>query len=522
VITIKLLPKYVRLISLSLIIAGCGLNPQNADIGLDETLPEAKVTVYQKAIDQLGLMSSIYTDAPLKIMTKDIMDNTGTSTGTSFEIPRDITEMVKSTLNSIGGNVLYIPYETEFMLNTANTGYSDYGDKILPKVILSGGITEFDRGLVTKGDGSDVDIAMGKEYGINFSDNEKSSLASVTLDFNLIDFKTFTGIPRIQAVNGIKVHKATREDSIGFTIKSVTFGARGEIKKVQGRHAAVRLLVQLSMLQIVGRYQKLPYWKLIPGAEPDDVVIDQVLADFYALTKPQQIAKTQELLYLHGYNVTPNGQLDGATQTALQDFAQKRNLSSNTIEQKLYLALYENVPVTASTRQRRKNLTTGVVQSVVAEAPVTIKESAQPSTQAQPDVKSVQQTSAVKPKGALNLSTDKPDYKIGDKLQIKFSVTEPMYVRMVVINSKGNIDTLFPNPYQSDNYCKPGKQYNIPSPKADFSLDIGGPTGTDKIRAIASNKPIPANALVFNKEGQFDDSKMAEYQVRAAVDYTIH
>lgn len=511
--------KSFRIIWLPLLIAGCGLNPQNADIGLEETLPEAKVTVYQEGINKLGLMTSIYSSAPLKIMTKDILDNTGTSVATNAEIPRDITEMVKSTLNGIGGNVLYIPYEPEFMQLTAGTGYSDYGDKILPQVVLSGGITEFDRGLVTKGDSLEMEIEVKSEYGFNFADQNKSSLSSVTLDFNLIDFKTFTGIPRIQAVNGIKLHKATKEDSIGFTIKSATFGAKGEVKKVQGRHAAVRMLVQLSMMQMIGRYQKLPYWRLVPGASRDDVVIDQVLADFYAMTQPEQIAKIQEFLYLHGYGVTPTGQLDGATQSALQNFASKQNLKSTTLDQNLYLALYENVPITPAARQLRKNLDSS---NFAALPKATLNIPLSPAPTPAPAVAAAASPSAiVADTGKLTLTTNKSEFKIGESLKINFTVSEPMYVRIVVINSQGEVSTIFPNVYQSDNYCKPGITYSVPSAGADFSLDIGEPVGTDKLRAVASKKPIPAEALYFTPDGQFDEAKMASYSVRASADYII-
>lgn len=124
--------------------------------------------------------------------------------------------------------------------------------------------------------------------------------------------------------------------------------------------------------------------------------------------------------------------------------------------------------------------------------------------------------------GALTLATGKPDYKIGETLKVNFSVAEPLYVRIVVINSKGDAVTLFPNPYQKNSYCKPGKNYSIPPKGARFTLDIGAPTGTDKIRAIASKKPIPADAMAFTQDGQFDDSKMAGYTIRAATDYVIH
>lgn len=510
--------KRVSVIACSLLLVSCGLNPQNADMDMNESLPETKITIYQKGVDRLGMMTQIYSNAPLKIMAKDILDNTGTSVATSAEVPRDMTEMVKSTLNAIGGNVLYIPYEPEFMTQTAGTGYSDYGDKLLPQVILSGGITEFDRALVTKGDSLEADITVKEEYGINFSDEEKSSLANLTLDFNLIDFKTFTGIPRIQAVNGIKLSKVAKQDSLGLTVKSATFGAKGEIKKVQGRHAAVRLLVQLSMIQIIGRYQKLPYWKLIPGALRDEVVTDQVLADFYSYSPEQQLAKFQELLYLHGFNVKPTGQMDSETQAGLQKVAQDQKLASSALDQNLYLALYENVPISAATRQRRKNLNVMTEGTDIAAVPSMTPATTAPKMVA-PDPKPAPVATS---NGRVMVGTDKSDYKVGDKLKINFSVTEPMYVRMVVINSKGDIDTLFPNAYQSDNFCKPGVKYSIPSARSEFTLDIGGPVGTDKIRAVASNKPIPADALFFTKEGQFDDSKMSAYKVRAATDYTIH
>ncbi len=506
-----------QLIAFSFVLFSCGLNPQNADIELNETLPEAKITVYQEAIDQLGLMSSIYSDNSLKIMSKDILDNTGTSVATSAEIPRDITEMVKSTLNGIGGNIRYIPYEPEFMTNTANTGYSDYGDKILPQVILSGGITEFDRGLVTDNDGLSLSAEIKSQYGIEFDDQTKSSLSSVTLDFNLIDFKTFTGIPRIQAVNGIKLHKGTRSDNLGFTIKSVTFGAKGEIKKVQGRHAGVRLLVQISMIQIIGRYQKLPYWRLIPGVVKDNVVIDQVLADFYALTESQKIAKFQELLYLHGFGVTPNGQLDGATQGALQSFSQKQGLNSTNMDQTLYLALYEHIPLNAATRQRRKNLS----MNAGSQVPTIQARQSQERIEVPPPRQEPVEAQAPKRDGSLKIATEKKQYAIGDTLKINFSVSDPMYVRIVVINSKGAISTLFPNAYQNDNFCKPGKNYSIPPSGAEFTLDISEPKGVDKIRAIGSSKPIPSDVMFFTKDGQFDDSKMSNYNIRSATDYVI-
>ena len=54
------------------------------------------------------------------------------------------------------------------------------------------------------------------------------------------------------------------------------------------------------------------------------------------------------------------------------------------------------------------------------------------------------------------------------------------------------------------------------------TLDIGGPSGIDKIRAVASSKPITAESLFFTEDGHFDESKMSLYPVRAVSDIVIH
>ena len=490
------------------LLAGCGLNPQSADVDLNTTLPEAKLTVYKNAIMKLGMMGTIYDVQPLHVMSKNIGDNTGTSVATSAEIPRDITEMVKSTLNGIGGNITFIPYDPSFLADSMNTGYSEFEAKLIPDVIVSGGITEFDRGLVTKGDSGEAEATLG-EFGFSFEDKNKASLAQVTLDFNLIDFKTLAALPRIQAINGIKLHKATKNDSFGFTVKSVTFGAQGTIKKIQGRHAGIRLLVELSMVQLIGRHQKIPYWNLLPGGQKDEVVIDQVLSDFYEMSEAEKLVTMQSYLYLYGYSIDLTGMLDQKTQSALQEFATKHGLSSPGVNQATYLTLFENIPIDHLTKQKRKQMPKETQAYAQAQ---TVLRSNSLATTPEIDIAG----------GNIKLWTDKGDYNIGDTMMVKFSVDKPMFVRVVVINSIGEVSTLFPNVYQSDSFCKPGEVYQIPPNQNDFTLDIGEPRGTDKIRAIASSTPIEADKLYFTNNGDFDNTKMTSYPVRSSSDIVIH
>ena len=491
------------------LISGCGLSPQDVDLDLNQTLPEVNSTVFSQAIADLGKANVIYGRGPLRVMSKPIRDNTGTSLPTQGEIPQDISEMVKSALNAIGGDILYVPFDPEFMISTAQTGYTKWGDKYLPNVVLVGGLTEFDRGLVTKEEGADISGSaedLGVPMGLDFSDIRKSSLARITLDFNLVDFKTFTGIPFMQAVNSIRVHKGVGKDELGFTVYGQTLGLRGNIKKIQGRHAAIRLLVQLSIIQIVGKYQKLPYWRLIPNSQPDQVVLDQIREDYYRLEPTERIVKIQEYLYLYGKPVQITGQLDEVTIQAIEAFKTEYGMTqADPVSEELYLALFENVPLDVVAKVRRQRVNAMLAQyrqqanTLASQGPA----SQPPVVQQTPKPAAPKKDAAQPTLGELKVWTDKEQAAIGDEIAVFFTVSKPMFVRIVTVNSAGQMATLFPNPHQNDNYVLPGKTYRIPPSNGPFKLTVSAPVGVDKIRAVASTKPVTAEDLPLTSDGEF-------------------
>lgn len=465
--------------ALALGLAAC-THPHNIDPPLKSLPPEAKVTSFSQAIMDLGLMTEIYGAQKLNLMVKEIADQTGSSLASQAEIPRDVTEMLKSTLNAVGGKVVYVPFDPDFIVNAANTGYSGFDQKVIPDIVMTGGITEFDRGLETRGRNTDLSIEGSiskQETGVEFSDQQKDALSAITLDFNMIDFKTLTGVPRMQASNTIKVHKVLEEDSIGFSINGNAIGFKGTVKKVQGRHAAVRLLVQLSMMQVVGKYLKLPYWRLLPGVEPDPVVINQVVSDFQDMDAQQRVVKFQEYLNLNGYQVSLTGQFDPATVAALTDFSSKHSQSTNQIDQETYLALYDSVPITHDALRKRR-LLDSVSQNKLAGG-----------------------NAVLSADGQLRIWTQSDRYRIGEKVKIFFEVSTPMYVRIMNISSSGEINELFPNEFQRDNLLRPGTNYQIPPENDPFTLDVTGPSGTDRIIAFASPRPIASTVRLLDDSG---------------------
>ncbi len=356
----------VMLISMTMF-ACASMDPRNVDVQLESTPPREKITSYTESLSNLGLMTKIYGTEKLLIQSNPIGDKTGSSKATGGEIPRDITEMMKSSLNSIGGNVVYIPYDPAFIQNQMVTGYSNFQEKIIPNVVLSGGITEFDRGLATKSENTDFSFGYefkdlsddfpSKDVDFRAGDAAKRGLARITLDFNLLDFRTMSGLSKMTAVNTMEVHKAVNEKDLAISILGPTFGLKGNIKKVQGRHAAVRLLVELSTIQIVGKYLVVPYWRVLgDDAEDDKTVTEMISAFYYSQDEAGRVSNVKTWLYLYGYDVPLLGGMDRVTQQALQQVDERYRPEGNRISVEIFSNVYTNIPITQEALGRRKML----------------------------------------------------------------------------------------------------------------------------------------------------------------------
>jgi len=357
---------YFIIIVLAAMQTSCaGLDPKQVDVELEETLPYMTITSYTEALHNLGLMSEIYSTPTLRVQCNTVGDNTGASVSTGAEIPRDITEMMKSALNSMGGKIVYIPYDPAFIQNQMLTGYSNFAYKVIPDVVLTGGITEFDRGLVTRGSNTDLNASgefkgLPKDMPSNYAElryggAEKSGLARITLDFNLLDFQTLTGIPKMNTTNSMEVRKALAERELGISLFGPSFGRRGSIKKVQGRHAAVRLLVEISMIQLVGKHLMLPYWRLLgPDAKPDRVVMNQIDQYYYSMTPTAVVACIQEWLYLYGFDTELTGQMDEATISALKTVYPEAKIQNGEVDLLTFRYVYLNIPISILAKKRRE------------------------------------------------------------------------------------------------------------------------------------------------------------------------
>ena len=121
--------------------------------------------------------------------------------------------------------------------------------------------------------------------------------------------------------------------------------------------------------------------------------------------------------------------------------------------------------------------------------------------------------------GLIHIETSKSDYQNGESFQLTFTLMQPMYVRVIDHDAKGEETLLRPNPRQPDKLLSAGKDQLFP-PKG-FNVPVKGPSGKCTVTIIASTKPFSKELKLLNNEGRVSDAVQNGSYSWAQVRYTL-
>ncbi len=77
-------------------------------------------------------------------------------------------------------------------------------------------------------------------------------------------------------------------------------------------------------------------------------------------------------------------------------------------------------------------------------------------------------------------------YYMGDVVQIFFQADRDCYAAIYSVDTRGEVNMLFPEDPYDDGRIEAGEVYSIPGRYADFDLVVSGPEGIEHIQAVAS------------------------------------
>ncbi len=299
---------------------------------------EKRTTVFEKSLGRLGLMLKGYGVPETPVQSKNIGNETAEKS-----VPTDLYVMISTTISKIGKPLIFIPYDVQYVVGETTTGGNI--QRIYPQMVIAGGITGFDQDMVEKEREMEAEGGWaGASGGGRVS--AAGGLSRVTIDLSMMDYKTQVYFPGVITSNSI----CLRKDKLGWGVFAYYMGNGAsfdyDLKHKQGVHAALRTVVEFSMIELLGKKFEVPYWKCIDGAEPDLPMAERLRDEFAYLPEDKQALKLKKILFLHGYDIQREiPVIQGFEEKIIRTEMANRRCSSMA---DLYIKLWSTVPIEKS------------------------------------------------------------------------------------------------------------------------------------------------------------------------------
>ena len=285
-------------------------------------------TDYTNTLEYLNNMISIFHNGkPMIVVVTAIQDRTASK----GKVPKDITDIVKTSFNKIGNSVT-----TLFNYNATKDKRKVY--------IINGAITEFDV-IEAKESGVDTALEVGNRNRRANADGgikDGSKITKLALNFNPADPKTGAYIPRTSTSNKITIYQKKSANEFAFSILGSGFGFSNAVTQTQGLHSSITVLAELSVAEVLGKLGRFPYWILTKGKTDQDVLA-YLSKTFLRNSVSKKIRKVSYLLGLHSYPIKTTTVMTPSLKNTIIKYKIQKGLEANDfITKELYLSLLEN------------------------------------------------------------------------------------------------------------------------------------------------------------------------------------
>ena len=473
------------------------------------------VTNFSQALRCMDELFLAYGKSGIVITSTGIPDETGkVRTGTKEML---ITAVAKMTVKSNafefidfhgGGDDLQRLFDAK----------GDQARKV-PDYYIRGSITQMDDNTVRKSSGFGIAASF-----FDFGASSDVAYDVISMDMSIGDAASRKILPQTSGSNTMVIMKTGKSAEAGGKLGKVGFSFNLDFSRSEGLGATTRTMLELGLIETLGKFTQVPYWRCLDADITNPVIREQALETFDTLKESEKISFVQRKL--GGSMKRYTGPLDGRMNDGLKDAileyqAQNNLIADGRINFDLYAALLDDV----------QNVLAYVPSTPPSKSAAPSAPSYQPPSVPAAPVQAVasQATSAFR----VNLESDrgaKPSYKIGDFLNMTLSLSGDGTVHCYYEDTGRQVARIFPNQFFGNPTLRAGSTVRLPSGGFKIRFDQAGKErvaciGADRDVVVPGNlkgakdlSPLPVTSLdeVINRFRQANPAAVV-----SAVDVTV-
>ena len=349
----------------------------------------------------------------------------------------------------------------------------------IPDYYIRGAVTQLDDNAVRESKGFGVALPF---LDLGFSKDQSFDL--ISMDMSIGDASTRRILPETTTSNTMIISKGGRSGEAGGKIEKMGLSFNKDLSRTEGVGATYRTLIELGLIEALGKFTRVPYWKCLDIESTNPVLMDQV-REWYdvASNKERIIFVQQKLAGMRRYKGPLDGVMNNELKASIAEYqAASELIADGRINFDLYFSLKDDVQnelaVVPVTPVKMSPLNPAL--PIVAAPQVIVEPSPSPAAPAAPAVIPFQ----------INMSSDKgasPSYKVGELLNMQMSLNRLGTAYCFYEDVGKNTARIFPNRFYRDTMVAANMQ--VPLPTGGFKIKFDKP-GRERVGCIASDREL--------------------------------
>ena len=454
--------------ALMTMLAACQTRPETAyDVAQPRTAVVRNIGNFNEALRCMDDMFIAQGKQDIYITTAGIPDATGLiATGTKEMFITAVSRM--SEKSNAFHFVDYDPTQTDVQILSEMVGL--HKEFVAPNYYVRGAITQLDSNVLQSSASAGVSIP-----GLDAAINGNQVVSVVSIDLNMGKLITRQIMPGISASNSIAVVQSGKGADVGGLIGKAGLSLSVSLDKSEGFHQAVRNLIELSTIEVLGKLTRVPYWQCLSIESTNPNFRAEARGWFDTMNDAERTRFVSTALSRAGY-------LQGdATGPEISDAVARYQAENDLVPNgRIDFDLYYRLLAADARHQAAK-------PAAPAAQPSPVVAGAEPAPGSPPAAPADLPPGLVvgSPRGP------RPTYRIGETMAVSVQPNRDEYVYCFYQDASGSVARIFPNRFQPDAFLRAGQLIEVPpAGQQSFALRFDAPGGSESVACLGADQEV--------------------------------
>ena len=495
-----LIPSFLRRIgvvaAIAGAVAGCSTmevtkntvkQTETARVGPQET-PFRSITGFSSALRCMDNMMIDYGVRDVSMLVEDIFDQTKkVNAGTRDMLITAVSDM---TRRSRAIRVVAFGRDATNVISFLASAQRQSAYEVIPQYDIKGSVSQFDENVIR----NQKDLGIGYQPYFNLGISRDAASNILGLDLSVLTTDDMSILPGVTSRNAVVILKTGKGADLDAAYHKFGVSFSMSLSKSEGQAQALRGLVELAVVELMGKLTKTPYWRCLGADAGANEEIKLEMSDwFFAMSasRVELIGYFQNQMRQRGFYEGPiDGKFNPAIDEAIANYRVAIGLSKEALIDEALFNAYLNTDQTKIARPAKA--------SVYVESGQPAPQAAQPAQVALAPASPNPLAPVPAPgqeAGPLRLfltaANNQTRFTRGEPIRLLVQPTRDAHVYCYLQDENAKITRFYPNRFAKDSRVQAARPLSIPG-EMRFQLVMNSKGVKETIACFATPRDVLA------------------------------